>query len=94
MNKKEFTQSLLAGLFSAITIGALTLLTYKTELGVLLIASFVESNRAIVWRGPMASKALNQMLWDADCGELDYMIVDLPPGTGDCLLYTSDAADE
>ncbi len=53
---------------------------------VLSIASFVESNRAIVWRGPMASKALNQMLWDADWGELDYMIVDLPPGTGDIHL--------
>ena len=43
MNKKEFTQSLLAGLFSTITIGALTLLTYKTELGVFLIASFGSS---------------------------------------------------
>ena len=43
MNKKEFTQSLLAGLFSVITIGALTLLTYKTELGVFLIASFGSS---------------------------------------------------
>ena len=43
MNKKEFTQSLLAGLFSAITIGALTLLTYKTELGVFLIASIGSS---------------------------------------------------
>ena len=43
MNKKEFTQSLMAGLFSAITIGALTLLTYKTELGVFLIASFGSS---------------------------------------------------
>ena len=43
MNKKEFTQSLLAGFFSAITIGALTLLTYKTELGVFLIASFGSS---------------------------------------------------
>ena len=43
MNKKEFTQSLLAGLFSANTIGALTLLTYKTELGVFLIASFGSS---------------------------------------------------
>ena len=43
MNKKEFTQSLLAGLFSIITIGALTLLTYKTELGVFLIASFGSS---------------------------------------------------
>ena len=53
---------------------------------VLSIASFVEANRAIVWRGPMASKALNQMLWDADWGELDYMIVDLPPGTGDIHL--------
>ncbi|MEE2953754.1 MAG: Mrp/NBP35 family ATP-binding protein [Bacteroidota bacterium] len=53
---------------------------------VLSIASFVESNRAIVWRGPMASKALNQMLWDAEWGDLDYMIVDLPPGTGDIHL--------
>ena len=53
---------------------------------VLSIASFIEANRAIVWRGPMASKALNQMLWDADWGELDYMIVDLPPGTGDIHL--------
>ena len=43
MNKNEFTQSLLAGLFSAITIGALTLLTYKTELGIFLIASFGSS---------------------------------------------------
>ena len=43
MNKKEFTHSLLAGFFSAITIGALTLLTYKTELGVFLIASFGSS---------------------------------------------------
>ena len=43
MNKKEFTQSLLAGLLSVITIGALTLLTYKTELGVFLIASFGSS---------------------------------------------------
>ena len=43
MNKKEFTQSLLAGLFSAITIGALTLLTYKTELGIFLMASFGSS---------------------------------------------------
>ena len=43
MNKKEFTKSLLAGFFSAITIGALTLLTYKTELGIFLIASFGSS---------------------------------------------------
>ena len=43
MNKPEINKSVLAGLFSAITIGALTLLTYKTELGVFLIASFGSS---------------------------------------------------
>ena len=43
MNKKEFIKSLVAGLFSIITIGVLTLLTYKTELGVFLIASFGSS---------------------------------------------------
>jgi ATP-binding protein involved in chromosome partitioning len=38
------------------------------------------------WRGPMASKALNQMIFDADWGELDFMLIDLPPGTGDIHL--------
>lgn len=53
---------------------------------VLSIACFVESQQAIVWRGPMASRALNQMLWDAEWGELDFLIIDLPPGTGDIHL--------
>lgn len=53
---------------------------------ILSIGFFADPAQAIVWRGPMAVKALNQMFRDADWGELDYMIVDLPPGTGDIHL--------
>ncbi len=53
---------------------------------VLSIGFFTKSNQAVVWRGPMASKALNQLIWDAHWGELDFLIVDLPPGTGDIHL--------
>ncbi len=52
----------------------------------LSIGFFAQSKQALVWRGPMASKALNQLLWDAYWGELDYLVVDLPPGTGDVHL--------
>lgn len=52
----------------------------------LSIGFFADTSQAIVWRGPMATKALNQLLSDADWGELDYMIIDLPPGTGDIHL--------
>jgi len=52
----------------------------------LSIGFFAEANQAIVWRGPMASKALNQMFTDVNWGELDYMLIDLPPGTGDVHL--------
>ncbi|MEO6903872.1 MAG: Mrp/NBP35 family ATP-binding protein [Bacteroidia bacterium] len=52
----------------------------------LSIGFFADTSQAIVWRGPMASKALTQLLSDADWGELDYMIIDLPPGTGDIHL--------
>ncbi len=47
---------------------------------------FVEPEQAIVWRGPMLHKALTQFLKDTDWGELDYLIIDLPPGTGDVSL--------
>jgi ATP-binding protein involved in chromosome partitioning len=50
------------------------------------IGFFAQSQQAVVWRGPMASKALNQLLWDTHWGELDYLVVDLPPGTGDVHL--------
>lgn len=52
----------------------------------LSIGFFTQSQQAVVWRGPMASKALNQLLWDTHWGELDYLVVDLPPGTGDIHL--------
>ncbi len=53
---------------------------------VLSIGFFAEMDQAIVWRGPMATKALNQLITDADWGTLDFMIIDLPPGTGDVHL--------
>ena len=52
----------------------------------LSIGFFADPSQAIVWRGPMASRALNQLFSDADWGELDYLLVDLPPGTGDIHL--------
>lgn len=52
----------------------------------LSIGFFTEANQAVAWRGPMASKALQQMFSDTDWGELDYLFVDLPPGTGDIHL--------
>ena len=52
----------------------------------LSIGFFADTSQAIVWRGPMASRALTQMLTDADWGDLDYLIIDLPPGTGDIHL--------
>ncbi len=52
----------------------------------LSIGFFADTNQAVVWRGPMASKALQQMFVDADWGDLDYMLIDLPPGTGDIHL--------
>jgi ATP-binding protein involved in chromosome partitioning len=47
------------------------------------IGFFVEEDAAVVWRGPMLHKAIQQFLEDVDWGELDYLLVDLPPGTGD-----------
>jgi ATP-binding protein involved in chromosome partitioning len=53
---------------------------------VLSIGFFTQPDQAVVWRGPMASKALNQMIFDAHWGDLDFMLIDLPPGTGDIHL--------
>jgi ATP-binding protein involved in chromosome partitioning len=53
---------------------------------VLSIGFFTQPNQAVIWRGPMAAKALNQLIFDADWGELDFMLLDLPPGTGDIHL--------
>jgi ATP-binding protein involved in chromosome partitioning len=46
----------------------------------------VKSDQPLIWRGPMAHRALQQCLFDVDWGDLDYLIVDLPPGTGDVHL--------
>ncbi len=50
---------------------------------VMSIGFFLEEDAAVVWRGPMLHKALQQFLEDVDWGELDYLLIDLPPGTGD-----------
>jgi ATP-binding protein involved in chromosome partitioning len=56
------------------------------EVKLLSIGFFTAPNQAVIWRGPMAAKALNQMIFDANWGELDFMLIDLPPGTGDIHL--------
>lgn len=58
----------------------------KYGVKVLSIGFMMDPTKAIVWRGPMASKALQQLFSDAIWGELDYMIIDLPPGTSDIHL--------
>lgn len=52
----------------------------------LSIGFFTDQENAVVWRGPMASKALTQMITEGHWGELDYLLIDLPPGTGDIHL--------
>jgi len=58
----------------------------KYGIKLLSIGFFVDPEIALVWRGPVASNALKQLITDADWGELDYFVMDLPPGTGDIQL--------
>lgn len=69
-------------------VGEKSMMTPVESYGVkiLSIGFFAQDDQAIVWRGPMASKALTQMVSDVDWGELDYLLIDLPPGTGDIHL--------
>lgn len=53
---------------------------------ILSIGFFTKPDQAVIWRGPMAAKALNQMIFDAAWEELDFLLIDLPPGTGDIHL--------
>ena len=52
----------------------------------LSLGFFTNPDEAVIWRGPMASKALNQLIFDSAWGELDFLLIDLPPGTGDVHL--------
>lgn len=47
---------------------------------------FAPEETAVIWRGPMIMKALQQFFWDVDWGDLDFLVIDLPPGTGDAQL--------
>ena len=58
----------------------------KYGVKILSIGFFVSEDQAMIWRGPMASGALKQLFTDAHWGELDYMVIDMPPGTGDIHL--------
>ena len=53
---------------------------------VLSIGFFTKPDQAVIWRGPMATKALKQLIFDATWGNLDFLLIDLPPGTGDIHL--------
>ncbi|MCP3679017.1 MAG: Mrp/NBP35 family ATP-binding protein [Gammaproteobacteria bacterium] len=55
-------------------------------LEVISMACFIKGDQPAIWRGPMASKALQQLFYDTQWSELDYLIIDLPPGTGDVVL--------
>lgn len=58
----------------------------KYGVKMLSIGHLVDKDMPLIWRGPMASNALSQLLLDTDWGELDYMVIDMPPGTGDIQL--------
>lgn len=58
----------------------------KYGIKLLSIGFFVDASQALIWRGPMASNALKQLFTEAAWGELDYLLIDLPPGTGDIHL--------
>ena len=56
---------------------------------IISIGFFLERDRPVIWRGPMIHKLLQQFIEDVDWGELDYLLIDLPPGTGDAQLSLS-----
>jgi ATP-binding protein involved in chromosome partitioning len=56
---------------------------------VMSIGFFLESDQAVIWRGPMLGKALHQLMADVHWGDLDYLVVDMPPGTGDVQITFS-----
>ena len=61
----------------------------KYGVKIMSIGFFVPPNQSLIWRGPMASNALTQLFENTQWGEVDYMIIDFPPGTGDIQLTTA-----
>lgn len=59
---------------------------YRYGVKIMSMGLIVDENQALVWRGPMLFKAMDQLLREVHWGELDYLLVDLPPGTGDVQL--------
>jgi len=65
----------------------------KFGIKIISFSFLLEENQPVVWRGPMLGKALEQFLFDIDWGELDYLLIDLPPGTGDVQLSLAQLVD-
>ena len=65
----------------------------KYGIKLLSIGFFVDTDRPLIWRGPMATSALNQLMNDTLWGEIDWMVVDMPPGTGDIQLTLAQQYD-
>lgn len=59
---------------------------YRHSLALMSMGHLVEEGQAVIWRGPMLFKAMEQFFRDVAWGELDYLFIDLPPGTGDVVL--------
>jgi len=60
----------------------------KYGVNIMSIGFFIDRNQSLIWRGPMAGKAVTQLLGDTQWGDTDYMIIDFPPGTSDIQLTT------
>ena len=65
----------------------------KFGVKIVSIGFFIQTGQSLIWRGPMASNGLTQLFRDTEWGDIDYMIIDFPPGTGDIQLTTVQKLD-
>src|SRR5690606_25492401 len=82
------SDAVMFGLIERTDISVRGILVPLQKYGVKLLSMgfMVDPEQAVIWRGPMVSSAVRQFLSDAEWGELDYLVLDLPPGTGDIQL--------
>jgi ATP-binding protein involved in chromosome partitioning len=66
----------------------------KFELEVMSIGFLIDEDQAVIWRGPLVTKAIRQFLGQVSWGELDYLVIDLPPGTGDAAITIAKSLPE